>query len=153
MGLQRVGLTHTHTHTHTNSQVFSAGEYNFAQLNALNWMLSESGWIFSVQIVSRLSKAKAEHGKEKAVFAISQDAGARGGAILWFGRAPSHLSRCDHGEVLVLLHQGHRRALSDGDVLTWRSPRSALCAWSAPNVRGCSPARLCNKKTAMTLAG
>ena len=34
MGSQRVGLTHTHTHT--NSQAFSAGEYNFPQLNALN---------------------------------------------------------------------------------------------------------------------
>ena len=34
------------------------------------------------EIVSRLSKAKAEHGKEKAVSPISQDAGARGGAIL-----------------------------------------------------------------------
>ena len=58
-------------------------------------MLSESGWIFSVQIVSRLSKAKAEHGKEKAVFAISQDAGARGGAILWFGHLHQTMPVCD----------------------------------------------------------
>ena len=86
MRLQRVGhdwVTNTHTHTHTLIQMFSAAESSFPQLNALNWVLSESGWIFSEQeIVSRLSKAKAKKGKEKTVSLCNQDSGARGGAIL-----------------------------------------------------------------------
>lgn len=41
-------------------------------------MLSESGWILQ-EIVSGLSKAKAETGKEKVVSPTGRDAGAAGG--------------------------------------------------------------------------
>ena len=99
------------------------------------------------------ARLKPNMAKRRQSLLLARMRGQEGVPFLWFGRSPSHLSRCDHGEVLVLLHQGHRQALSDGDVLTWRSSSSAVCAWLAPNVRGCSPMRLCNKKTVMTLAG
>lgn len=116
-------------------------------------MLSESGWILQ-EIVSGLSKATAELAKRRrspprAGMQVQQEGVV---LVVWTMCTFLPASREDRAAVLVLLHWGRRQALSDGDVLLWRSPRTAVCARPAPDVRGYFPMRSCNKGRVITLA-